>query len=182
MYIAGINVAGTWLVPSKVRGTFTVALLDARMTNYRAGLIGKLSTSPSKGDFSLGLRPNYPISTADLKRTTWVMAHHIDSPDFRDNVHSVALEITFVYCFTNSVVLSGLRSLLTNRDFDDEGVLSGDVLPDDVERLVAQTNVRDALVGIGLMRDFKGKKKVGCGLGNDVIQKQFGSDGLNFQS
>ena len=162
-YLIGVVINGTWLVPEKANVSAIFALFDTRMTNVDAAKVVTVSAKAKNGDFRMVTRPNYPVSIRDFKRTSWALAHWIESNDVRNDVDTTACEIGLFYSLSKGAIMNSLREGLTDATFDDTGRISGTVAEDKVDQLCTDANVRSQLYQLGIMnkRNMRKKEKGG---------------------
>lgn len=158
-YLIGVVINGTWLVPEKVSATAVFGLFDTRMTNVSAAKVATVTAKARNGDFKMVTRPNYPVSIRDFKRTSWALAHWIESSDVRNDVDVTACEIGFFYSLSKSAIMSSLKEGLTDASFDDAGRLSGTVSEDRVEQLCSRIEIQSQLYQLGITNKKKNKKE-----------------------
>jgi len=150
-YLIGVAINGTWLVPEKANVTAVFCLFDTRMTNVTAAKVAAVTAKAKNGDFRMVTRPNYPVSVRDFKKTSWALAHWIESKDVRNDVDVTACEIGFFYSLSKTAIMSSLRDGLTDVGFDDNGRISGTISEDKVEELCSKMEVQSQLYQLGIV-------------------------------
>jgi len=150
-YLIGVAINGTWLIPEKANATAVFCLFDTRMTNVSAAKVAAVTAKAKNGDFRMITRPNYPVSVRDFKKTSWALAHWIESNDVRNDVDVTACEIGFFYSLSKTAIMNSLRDGLTDVGFDDNGRISGTISEDKVEELCNKMEVQNQLYQLGII-------------------------------
>lgn len=158
-FLVGVVINGTWLIPEKVKASVVFALFDTRIVVASEAKVACVSAKPKQGDFRMAVRPNYGVSIRDFKRTSWALAHWIESTSVRNDIDVTACEVMFVYSLSKGAIVSSLREGLTDADFDDTGRISGTLSEDRFDALCNDLAVQSQLRSLGINKGFKNKKK-----------------------
>lgn len=159
-FLVGVIINGTWLVPEKVKASAVFALFDTRIIVVDEAKVACVSAKPKQGDFRMAVRPNYGISIRDFKRTSWALAHWIESNSVRHDVDVTACEVMFIYSLAKGAIMNSLKEGLTDADFDDTGRISGTLSEDKFDAICNDMAIQSQLRSLGINKGYKKKNKM----------------------